>query len=81
MEREYERYSVAWVPVPGTALADFGAAWTGCCTVTGEPVTLNPVWKNLREAAKVSLYPGGLGLRAPLDGAVHAARRGESLDA
>lgn len=66
MEREYARYCVAWVPVPGTALADFGAAWTGCCTVTGEPATVGPVWKNLREAAKVSLYPGGLGLRAPL---------------
>lgn len=66
MDREYERYTVAWVPVPGTVLAEFGAAWTGCCTVIGEPVIVRPAWQRLSESAKVSLYPGGLGLRAPL---------------
>lgn len=66
MDCEYERFSVAWVPVPGTALADFGAAWTGWCPVTGEPVAPRPAWRELREAAKVAHYPGRQGLRMPL---------------
>lgn len=66
MEREYERFSVAWIPVPGTALADFGKAWTGWCSVSGQRTPASKDWEPLKEAARVGRFPGQRGLHAPL---------------
>lgn len=66
MESEYERFSVAWIPVPGTALSDFGRQWTGWCSVTGQRVPACEEWESLKAAARVGRFPGQRGLHAPL---------------
>lgn len=66
MGNQYKRYTVAWVPVPGTPLAEFGAGWTGFAAETGKSVEPRADLQDLRAAAKVNCYPGRFGLRAPL---------------
>ncbi|MFK7942530.1 MAG: hypothetical protein AB8B85_06420 [Paracoccaceae bacterium] len=66
MSDQYERFSIAWVPVPGTALADFGALWTGWCSARGEYSPLDPSFASARDAARVERFPGSRGLHAPL---------------
>jgi Protein of unknown function (DUF1045) len=46
---DYENYAIWWVPRPGTALAEFGAEWTGWCadrgTVAPDPSADRPAGK------------------------------------
>ncbi len=35
MQNDYEKFAIHWVPRDGTALADFGASWTGWCAEGG----------------------------------------------
>ncbi len=36
MDSDYVNFAIYWVPQPGSALARFGAAWTGWCAEGGE---------------------------------------------
>lgn len=68
MPESYTRFAISWVPVPGTALARFGAAWTGWCAVSGHAMATEPLWHDLRASAGVGRFPGAHGLHAPLVG-------------
>jgi hypothetical protein len=57
---EYESYAIWWVPRPGSALAQFGAAWTGWCADRG---VVTPAPADLAAAGAPRNMPGWLGRR------------------
>lgn len=74
MQSDYDRYAIYWIPQRGTALAEFGCAWTGWCA---DGAQRQPFAKAFQKTGD----PGGLaqtGLHAPLT-APFELHRGHSL--
>lgn len=74
MQGDYVRYAIYWIPQRGTALAEFGCAWTGWCAEGAHP---QPQTKAFARAGT----PGALaqhGLHAAL-AAPFRLKKGHSL--
>lgn len=74
MHDGYERYAVYWIPQRGSALAEFGCAWTGWCADGAQRQAPPKPFQSLGEAGSLARQ----GLHACLAGPFRL-RRGFSL--
>lgn len=74
MHSDYEDYAIHWVPRAGSALAAFGAGWTGWCAERGVSSDL-PEFRRMRRGRPEMPGPGALlGLHAVLKEPFRLAR-------